>query len=124
MNRYLATVRIRGQLVKTAIYADCSIHARLLILYQFGDHALASGPRLLEEGRGQEMAFASIAEMIKVIKPIKPRAPLTADQTRIQRLKQNIQVQRQQLRAERERQRRQRLGNKFVPVPPASTTSQ
>jgi len=62
------------------------------------------------------MAFASIAEMIKVIEPIKPRAPLTADQTRIQRLKQNIQVQRQQLQAERERQRRGRLGNKVVPV--------
>lgn len=124
MNRYLATVRIRGQLVKTAIYADCAIHARLLLLYQFGDHALASGPRLLETDRGRDRQFASIAEMIKVIKPIKPRAPLTADQTRIQRLKQNVQVQRQQLQAEQERQRRGRLGNKFVPVSPASVTSQ
>jgi hypothetical protein len=36
MNKYLVTVRIKGQLVKTAVHANSAIHARLICKYQFG----------------------------------------------------------------------------------------
>ena len=36
MNKYLVTLRIRGQLVKTAVHANSATHARLLCQYQFG----------------------------------------------------------------------------------------
>ena len=44
MNKYLATVRVKGQLIKTYVFADSAIHARLLIQYQFGMDSLTSRP--------------------------------------------------------------------------------
>ena len=43
-----------------------------------------------------------------LLKPIKPRAPLTPAQLRIQALKNRVDSDKQQLRLERERQRQQR----------------
>jgi hypothetical protein len=46
-----------------------------------------------------------IAELVK---PIKPKPPMTLPQARIHGLKQNVERDKQQLQAERERQRQQR----------------
>jgi hypothetical protein len=43
-----------------------------------------------------------------VIKPIKPKPPMSLAQTRIQGLKQRVDASRQQLKAERARQKQQR----------------
>lgn len=43
----------------------------------------------------------------EVIKPIKPKPPMTPAQARIHSLKQGVERSRQQLRAERDRQRQQ-----------------
>ena len=44
MNKYLATVRIGGQLVKTIVFADSTIHARLLLQYKYGMNNVAMSP--------------------------------------------------------------------------------
>ena len=46
-----------------------------------------------------------IAELVK---PIKPKPPMTLPQARIHGLKQNVERDKQQLQAERDRQRQQR----------------
>ena len=67
MNKYIASVRIRGQIVKMAVFADSMIHARLILEYQFGMNSLASSPVQVNE-----------AGTIK---------PLTPDQARLAALK-------------------------------------
>jgi len=42
MNRYIATVRVQGQLIKTIVFADSQLHARLILQYQFGFDSLTS----------------------------------------------------------------------------------
>ena len=47
-----------------------------------------------------------------VIKPIKPKPPMTLPQARIQGLKQGVERSRQQLKQEQERQRQQRVNER------------
>ncbi len=96
MNKYLATVRIGGQLVKTIVFADSTIHARLLLQYKYGMNSVAVSPVQANE---EDTLLDS------TIKPIKP---LTPQQARINSLKQNVERDRQQLQAERDRQRKHR----------------
>lgn len=49
MNKYLVPIRIKGQVVKTVIYADSVIHARLLGEWHYGIGSVASTPTRLEE---------------------------------------------------------------------------
>ena len=49
MNKYQAGVRIKGQLVKTAVFADSPIHARLMLQYQFGMDSIAAYPTAITE---------------------------------------------------------------------------
>lgn len=49
MNKYLVRVRIKGQIVKTAIEADSVIHAKLLAEWHFGIGSVASTPTKLGE---------------------------------------------------------------------------
>ena len=86
MNKYVATVRVKGQLVKTIIFAESQIHARLLLQYQFGFSNLASTPSQVSEA----------------IQPIKP---LTPQQSRIDGLKRQKETVTKQLKAERDRQK-------------------
>jgi len=103
MNKYLATVRVQGQLIKTAVFADSPLHARLLLQYQFGMAAVVMNP-VLATGRA-ESGYRALEE---VVQSIKPKPPLNPAQARIAGLKQNVERDRQQLQAERDRQRQQR----------------
>lgn len=98
MNRYVASVRVRGQLVKTMVFADSQLHARLLLQYQFGFNNLASTP----------------AQVSEAIQPIKP---LTPQQSRIDGLKRQKETVTKQLKAERDRQKiakaQQQLANVY-----------
>ena len=106
MNKYLATVRVGGQLVRTMVFADSSIHARLLIQYQFGMSSIASSPTLTTK---QVEGYELFDEVVKTIKPIKPLNPA---QARVAGLRKNVDTARTALQAERDRQRQQREAEK------------
>lgn len=115
MNKYLATVRVGGQLVRTMVFADSSIHARLLIQYQFGMSSIASSPTLTTK---QVEGYELFDEVVKTIKPIKPLNP---SQARVAGLKKNVDTARTALQGERDRQRQQREAEKrrkLVSPPP------
>jgi len=44
MDQYIATVKVKGLGVRTAIFADSVIHARLLLQYQYGVSSILTGP--------------------------------------------------------------------------------
>lgn len=124
MNKYLVTLRIRGQLVKTAVHANSATHARLLCQYQFGMDCVQVAPtQIHSEGQGYPLLDDLIAESPPSIKPqapkppkpktikpktIKPIKPQTPNQMRVTQLKANVDRQKEALKRERERQQRQR----------------
>ena len=99
MNKYLATVRVRGQHIKTMVYADSAVHARLLLQYQFGMNCMVMGPQATNEAADGYRLLDSM---------IKPKPPMTPAQARISGLKQGVARSQEQLKGEQERQRRQR----------------
>ena len=99
MNKYLVTVRIDRKLVKTAVFADSTIHARLLCQYKYGMNSIAVSPVRVDEAEDDSTLLDST---------IKPKPPTTPAQARINSLKQGVERSREQLHAERERQRQQR----------------
>ncbi len=44
MNKYQATVKVSGFALKTVVYADSSIHARLILQQQFGANNVVTIP--------------------------------------------------------------------------------
>lgn len=125
MNKYLVTLRLKGQLVKTAVYADSATHAQLICEYQFGMGCLSGSPTQIREGGGdhhpllddligtQPPSAATIkptAPKPKAIKPkaVKPLKPQSPEQMRISNLKANVDRQKDALRREKDNQRRQR----------------
>ena len=119
MNKYLVTLRINGQLIKTAVHANSATHARLLCQYQFGMDCVQVAPtQIHSEGQGYPLLDELIAESPPSIKPqapkppkpktIKPIKPQTPDQIRVTQLKANVDRQKEALKRERERQQRQR----------------
>ena len=119
MNKYLVTLRINGQLVKTAVHANSATHARLLCQYQFGMNCVQVAPtQIHSEGQGYPMLDDLIAESPPSIKPqapkppkpktVKPFKPPTPEQMRITQLKIYVDRQKDALQRERENQKRQR----------------
>ena len=116
MNKYLVTLRIRGQLVKTAVHANSATHARLLCQYQFGMDCVQVAPtQIYSEGQGYPLLDELVAESPPSIKPQAPKPPKpktikpqTPDQMRVTQLKANVDRQKEALKRERERQQRQR----------------
>ncbi len=49
MNKYLVAIRIKSQVVKTVIYADSTIHAKLLGEWHYGIGSVASNPTQIRE---------------------------------------------------------------------------
>ena len=86
MNKYVASVRVKGQLVKTVVFAESQLHARLILQYQFGFNNLASTP-------------------IQVSEAVQPIKPLTPQQSRIDGLKRQKETISKQLKSERDRQK-------------------
>jgi hypothetical protein len=119
MNKYLVTLRIRGQLVKTAVHANSATHARLLCQYQFGMDCVQVAPtQLSSEGHDYPLLDELIAESPPSIKPQAPKPPKpktikpiklqTPEQMRVTQLKANVDRQKDALKRERENQKRQR----------------
>ena len=119
MNKYFVTLRIRGQLVKTAVHANSPTHARLLCQYQFGMDCVHLAPtQLSSEGHDYPLLDDLKPPASTTIKPrppkppktktIKPIKPPTPEQMRVTQLKANVDRQKEALKQERERQKRQR----------------
>ena len=119
MNKDLVTLRINGQLIKTAVHANSATHARLLCQYQFGMDCVQVAPtQIHSERQGYPMLDDLIAESPPSIKPqaprppkpktVKPFKPPTPEQMRITQLKANVDRQKDALQRERENQKRQR----------------
>ena len=89
MNRYIATVRVKGQLIKTIVFADSQLHARLILQYQFGFDSLTSTPLQVNE--------------------VSTSKPPTPQQQRIASLQQQAKRSQQAVKQERLRQQQQKL---------------
>ena len=87
MNKYKATIHIKGQAVSTVIFADSPLHARLIIEYQYGMGSVINGPRHINE-----------ADTLKPIKPLPP------DKFRLASMKQQKDTLTKNIKAERDRQ--------------------
>ena len=48
MHDYIATIRVKGTVVKTVVHAESSVHARLLLQYQYGWNSIVTSPTLAE----------------------------------------------------------------------------
>lgn len=108
MNKYLATIKIGGRTVKTAVFADSTIHARLLFQYQYGMDCLLSVPAPAQNGESKAMESQPIKPKPPKQAAIEPIKPMDANQLRVNSLKNAIQRDRDALQSERESQRRKR----------------
>lgn len=46
MDKYFSTVRVSGRTVRTVVYADSPLHARLILEFQFGIGSVVGSPTL------------------------------------------------------------------------------
>jgi hypothetical protein len=99
MNKYLASVRVKGQTVKTMVFADSSLHARLILEFQFGIGNVVSNPA--QSSKANE-DYTPLDEVIGTIKPIKTMNP---QQAKLDSLKKQKEVASNNLKAERDRQK-------------------
>ena len=98
MNKYLATIRVKGQSMQTMVYADSSFHAKLILEYQFGMGNVIGTPAVSTS----KESYTPLEEIIASIKPIKPLNPGAA---RIDSLKKQKAAVSKNLDAERDRQK-------------------
>ena len=108
MNKYLVTLRINGQLIKSVVSANSAVHARLLCQYQFGMGCVHVAPTQIgSEGHDYPLLDDLQPPTSTTIKPRPPKPP-TPEQMRVTQLKANVDHQKEALKQERERQKRQR----------------
>ena len=49
MNKYFAAVRVKGHTVRTMVFADSYLHARLILEFQFGIGSVVKPPSLISK---------------------------------------------------------------------------
>jgi hypothetical protein len=96
MKKYKAKIRVKGQTVTTAFFADSSIHARLIIEYQFGIGCIVSGPTYMTEA--------------SEIKPLKPLSP---EQSRLASLRSQKDLITKNIQSELARQKAKKVQQQF-----------
>ncbi len=99
MNKYVATVRVMGQSVRTMVFADSPLHARLMLEYQFGIGSVIHSPSVYSE---RDRNYTPVDELVNEVKSIKPMTP---QQARIDALKRQKDTASKNLKAERDRQK-------------------
>ena len=99
MNKYVATIRVKGTTVRTVVFADSNLHARLILEFQFGIGRVVHSPTVAE---GATNDCLTLDEVVATIKPIKP---LTPQKTRLDSLKRQKEVATNNLKSERDRQK-------------------
>ena len=93
MYKYQAQVKVSGVWVKTIIYADNQLHAKLLAQYQYGTTNVPFAPIKI----GKNMRFFEFAGAVK--------KPLTPDQARIKSMQDQVKKSQKAVKAERARQK-------------------
>ena len=88
MNKYKATIRVKGQTINTMVFADSPLHARLILEYQFGMNCVVHAPTPVSE-----------ADTLKPIKPLPP------DKYRLASMKKQKDALSKSIKAERDRQK-------------------
>jgi len=96
MKKYKAKIRVNGQTVGTAVYADSPTHARLIIEFQFGIGCIISGPTYVTEASG--------------IKPLKPLSP---EQSRLASLRSQKDLIAKNIQSEIARQKAKKAQQQF-----------
>jgi len=81
------------------VFADSSLHARLILEFQFGIGSVVSNP--IQSSKANE-DYTPLDEVIGSIKPIKPMNP---QQAKLDSLKKQKEVASNNLKAERNRQK-------------------
>ena len=99
MNKYVASVRVMGQSVRTMVFADSPLHARLMLEYQFGIGGVIHSPSLCSES---DKNYTPLEEVVSKVKSIKPMTP---QQARIDALKRQKDIASKNLKAERNKQK-------------------
>jgi hypothetical protein len=99
MNKYVATIRVKGTTVRTVVFADSTLHARLILEYQFGIGSIFHSPTVTE---GATNDCLTLDEVVATIKPLKP---LTPQHSRLDGLKRQKEIATNNLKAERDRQK-------------------
>lgn len=97
MKNYIATVKVNGTTLKTMLFAESSIHARLILEYKFGIDSVIHAPTFAD---GATNGCLTLDEVSSTIKPIKPLSP---QQARLERLKQQKEIATKNLKSERDR---------------------
>lgn len=91
MKKYVGIVKIKGHYIKTVIFADSALHAKLLFEYQYGFDSLLNNPKQLEE--------ANQAIQPTVMMPpkanLKPSLSFKKQKALVQQRKMNALVQQQ-----------------------------
>ncbi len=99
MNKYVATVRVGSANVKTVVFAESTLHARLILQYQFGMDSLVNSPSQTNE---DVEGYLSLEEAKGLIKPLKPLTPQQARLNSLKKQKDNIS---NQIKSERSKQK-------------------
>ena len=84
------------------VFADSSLHARLILEYQFGIGNVVSNPT---QSTKAEDGYLPLEEVIGFVKPINASKPMNPQQARIDSLKKQKDVASKNLKAERDRQK-------------------
>jgi hypothetical protein len=99
MFKYIATIRVKGTTIQTAVFADSAVHARLILEYQFGMGSVVFSPTISTK---EDINNTPIEEVIKSIQSIKPKTP---QQLTIDTLKKQKDQAAERLKAEKDRQK-------------------
>jgi len=84
------------------VFADSSLHARLILEYQFGIGNVVNNPT---QSTKAEEDYIPLEEVIGFVKPINSLKPMNPQQARIDSLKKQKDVASKNLKAERNRQK-------------------
>jgi hypothetical protein len=84
------------------IFAESSLHARLILEYQFGIGNVVSNPTQSTKANED---YTPLEEVIGFVKPVKASKPMNPQQAKLDSLKKQKEVASNNLKAERDRQK-------------------
>ena len=103
MRTFIATIRIKGQLVRTTVTADDAIHAKLLLQFLFGMNSIAAPPAIAENSAGELPDAEQLYLGDGLIKPISSTSPKSPEKAQLDALKVRKDQATQALKAARQR---------------------
>ena len=103
MKTFIATIRIKGQLVRTTVTADDAIHAKLLLQFLFGMNSIAAPPAIAENSASELPDAEQLYLGDGLIKPISSTSPKSPEKAQLDALKVRKDQATQALKAARQR---------------------